>query len=261
MDQLVLKNDTDIKVLYDIPVKLDFSRLLMRLRFQDLPASIERVEDKAVRLIEKSGQIVKPEAIYKVSTVTHKSDGSLAIDGVCFNNPLLRVNLRQVDRVYPFIVTIGKDLDSLQPQAGDRVEGYCLDIIKAMALDEAVDYLKNYLIRRYHLDLVWSLSPGEYQAWPASDRKPLYSLLTRSPDLIGVKLGDDNELGPRFSSLGILYSTEMEFESCQLCAKEPCMMRRAPYSLELARKYVQNGLEGCASGRIIRSGKPVSIKQ
>ena len=42
---------------------------------------------------------------------------------------------------------------------------------------------------------------------------------------------------PIKSVSGIFFPTEVSFESCQLCPRENCIGRRAPYDPALVKKY------------------------
>lgn len=42
---------------------------------------------------------------------------------------------------------------------------------------------------------------------------------------------------PVKSVSGIFFPTEIKFESCQLCPREVCISRRAPYTPLLVNKY------------------------
>jgi len=204
-----------------------------------------RFAEKARRLVKMVAPLARPKAIYKICGVSGKTKNSLEIDEIKFTSYLLRVNLDKVEKVFSYAATCGGELDSMQI-GNDENERYCLEMIKKTALTAASDYLQKYLSRKYSLDYLFSLTPGEYQAWPIMNQKPLFAILGNVAKLIDIKLKNDGTTIPANSTSGIFYYTETEFESCQLCAKEPCMMRRAPFSLELARKLKQKARTSCA---------------
>ena len=58
--------------------------------------------------------------------------------------------------------------------------------------------------------------------------------------LIGVRLTDSFLMVPMKSISGILFPTEVRFESCQLCPRKDCPGRRAPYDQALWSKYAEH---------------------
>ncbi len=86
------------------------------------------------------------------------------------------------------------------------------------------------------------MAPGSGAAnvWPITQQKELFSIFGNVEDLIGVKLTDRCLMVPLKSVSGLFFPTVNQFESCQLCPREVCSARRAPYDLELVRKYEES---------------------
>ena len=59
--------------------------------------------------------------------------------------------------------------------------------------------------------------------------------------LIGVTLSESFLMIPIKSVSGILFPKEIRFESCQLCPREKCAGRRAPYEESLWQEYSNRG--------------------
>jgi hypothetical protein len=81
------------------------------------------------------------------------------------------------------------------------------------------------------------MSPGSLADWPITQQEELFSIFGNVEDLIGVKLTESFLMVPLKSVSGIYFPTEIEFVSCQLCPREVCSGRRAPYDPDLAKKY------------------------
>ena len=60
---------------------------------------------------------------------------------------------------------------------------------------------------------------------------------TQARKIIGVNLTDSFLMIPRKSISGIYFPTEIKFYSCQLCPRERCIGRKAPYDSKLAKNY------------------------
>ena len=226
-----------MEILDNIPVELEAERILRYMRFRN---KIEQVEEMVQELIEVVQPIARPKAIYKVAYVDEKNGDRITIDGVGFTSRLLSINLETVERVFPYVVTSGKELDEIKIPSGDVMKSFCLDSIKTSVLRSTANYLNGYLKKRFALGKMSSMNPGSLESWPITQQKELFSLFDDAEGLIGVRLTDGFVMYPLKSVSGIYFPTEISFESCQLCTREKCIGRRAPYSAVLAKKYQDN---------------------
>jgi hypothetical protein len=174
--------------------------------------------------------------------VENKEEDSLEIGGVKFNSRVLRANLDKVERVFPFIVTCGRELDEIDIPADDFIKGYYLDQIKETVVVLARQYLEELLKRNYAIEQLSRMGPGAGAGgdWPLPQQEKLFSLFggrDKVEELIGVRLTERFLMVPIKSVSGIFFPTKVKFESCQICPRERCMVRRAPYDPELAEKY------------------------
>ena len=106
-----------------------------------------------------------------------------------------------------------------------------------MALGSAIGHLSDHLDRRYRPGAMSHMNPGSLKDWPITQQKELFSLLGDVDAAIGVTLTEGMVMVPTKSTSGIYFPTETKFESCQLCPKEDCVGRRAPYDPALAERY------------------------
>ena len=85
------------------------------------------------------------------------------------------------------------------------------------------------------------MSPGRLVNWPLSEQAALFTLLGDPHEAIGVHLTDSYLMVPTKSVSGVRFPTEQSFESCQLCPRERCHGRKAPYDSGLYdREYRVN---------------------
>ena len=225
-----------MEVLQNIVLKVEPEQILKRLHVAENNQHMNKILRE---LLEISYQRVKPKAVYEVSYVDNKSEDCLNIAGVRFTSRVLRVNLDTVERVFPFIVTCGKELDRIAVAANDLMRNFCLDAIKEEFLRSALEYLKDYVKRRYALPQLSMMNPGSLEDWSITQQRELFSIFSNVEALIGVRLTESSIMIPVKSVSGILFPTEIAFESCQLCPRESCVERRAPYDPDLAKIYRQ----------------------
>lgn len=218
--------------LEDMPLELDLGEIKGKLH-------LKRTGDweLAGALLETAKAAITPRAVYKVCYVEERLEDSVIIDGICFRSRVLRKNLEEVGRVFAYVVTIGKDLEEKASLCEDLLEKYYLDSIGNVALVKARKYLADQLRSRFSLGGMSFMSPGSLEDWPIEEQRPLFSLFEGGEAAIGVRLNERLLMIPRKSVSGIYFPTEITFYSCQLCPRERCGGRRAPYDKDLARKY------------------------
>lgn len=222
-----------MEVLDSIAVSLDLKEVLKQLHSKEN----KYIEQIAQELIEIVRPVARPKAIYEISYVDNKNEDWLYIDGVRFTSRILRVNLDRVERAFPYVATCGRELDEISVPSDDFMKSYCLDTIKGMILHSTISQLTDYLTRNYALGQMSEMSPGSLGDWPITQQRELFSIFGNVEDLIGVKLTESFLMIPVKSVSGIFFPTEIKFESCQLCPRETCSGRRAPYDPDLVRKY------------------------
>ena len=175
--------------------------------------------------------------MYRVSYVSRKNGDSVEVDGVKLTSRVLRMNLDEVGRVFPYVATCGTEVDQIAVPSGDMMKAYYLDTLKEMVLESALSYLEDYLTERYALGQISEMEPGSLDTWPITQQKELFSIIGDVERLVGVRLTDRFLMIPLKSVSGIYFPTEIKFESCQLCQRERCPQRRAPFNSDVAEKY------------------------
>jgi hypothetical protein len=221
-------------ILDNIPFHLDFAALLKKLRMD----SDHAYADTLKSLVDEAEAIARPKALYKVGYIDTRQDDRVVIDGIPFTSRVLCVNLEQAHRVFAFTATCGTELEAWLQTQDDMLYRYWADIINEMALRTAIRALKEHLEHQFELGRTAVMNPGSLEDWPLSEQMPLFTLLGDPEEAIGVKLLDSFLMSPQKSVSGIRFPTEERFESCQLCPREDCPGRRAPYDEALyAQKY------------------------
>lgn len=226
-----------MEILNDIAINLDAKTMIERLHLGERAASFMSLFDE---LLQKALPIAKPKILFKVSFIDGRSEDGVCVDGVEFQSSILRQNLEKVERVFPYIVTAGRELDDIAIDTGDVMQKYCFDAIKECILEEAYLRLESHVRDTYQPGTMAHMNPGSLKDWPISQQPLLFSLFGDVEGLIGVKLTASNLMDPIKSVSGIQFPTEVDFKSCKLCTRHPCVKRRAAYDPELAMLY-KNG--------------------
>ncbi len=225
----------DAVVLDDIPFELDLSSLAEVLHVK--PGS--RHADEVRRLAEEAAPIARPKALYKISFVEHCGEDRVEVDSISLTSRILRVNLDKAHRVFPYAATGGIELEAWADSMGDILHRYWADTIAELALRVASQALLTHLGERFQPGPLSAMNPGSLTDWPIEQQRPLFRILGDTDKMIGVRLSSSLLMIPRKSVSGIHFPTDVTFASCQLCPRENCPSRRAPYDPELYKsKYV-----------------------
>ncbi len=179
--------------------------------------------------------LLRPRAAFTYSCVTDHQRETVALSGVRFNSKVLARNLSRTDRAFPFVITIGGELENDASTARDIVHQVYLETMGNMALGQYLRYLERHIAVRYELGLVSRFSPGQLD-WPIEEQRSLFSLLGDVEGKIGVRLDERFMMVPRKSASGVIFPTTTPFNACRLCPKE-CEWREAPYDEPLRRSY------------------------
>ena len=188
-------------------------------------------------LIEVAMALIEPKAIFEVRYIEDKLEDAVMVNGRHLTSRVLRKNLDQAERIFPFVITLGPKLGEKQADSTDLLENFYLDTIGNVALNSARKQLKRHLKSEFALEKISSMAPGSLPDWPIEEQAPLFKLLGDVDAAIGVKLSNSLLMLPAKSISGIYFPTEVSFFSCQLCPRERCESRKAKYSPKLAEEY------------------------
>ena len=227
------------KILSEIPPQFDLEKLREKVRIEEESEHVGRLKD----LLTEAQAIGKPKAFYRPAFIESRTEERVSIDGIQFTSRVLRVNLEKVHRVFPYVATCGQELEEWSRSFDDMLQKYWADAIKEMALRAAMQYLHDHLIEEYRLVRISRMNPGSLPDWPLPEQRPLFALLGNGPGLIGIHLTDSFLMTPVKSVSGIWFPSEKSFESCQLCPREQCPGRRAPYDQNLFNRQYRKRTE------------------
>ena len=209
-----------------IPVTLDSSEIAARLRFDSVRAGFESLDE----LIALAQSLIHPRVVYDVAYTGAKGEGTVDVAGVTFQSAILRKNLDGANKVFPYIITVGPELERAASAQGDLLKQYYLEEMANIALECAANWLGGQLEVRYGVTGLANMSPGSLEDWPITEQTKLFSIFGDTERSIGVRLTDSMLMLPRKSISGILFPSEEGFVACQLCERERCPGRKAAFN-------------------------------
>jgi len=222
-----------LTTLKDIPVALDAKALAEKYRIRPGSDQVRQFEE-LVAEVQEAG---RPKALYEVAYIDDKGEDWVSVGGVRLTSRVLRKNLEEAEKLFPYVATCGVEADGLGAAGDDIRRKAWLYLLKGELLEIAVAHVQDHIGRHQQIAKLSSMNPGSGDAsvWPLTQQKELFSLLGDVEGRIGVRLTESWLLIPEISVSGVFFPTEADFETCQVCHREHCPSRRAPFSEEAWR--------------------------
>lgn len=222
-------------LLTDIPYAPDIDELAGWLRI-----SKEKHLAELRELAAAAGQIARPKALVRLAFIGARTEETTAVAESTFTSRVMAVNLRDVNRVFPYTATAGRELEAWGRGLPDMLARYWADTIQEQALHAALAALHEHVMAQYQIPKLSTMNPGSLEDWALPEQRPLFDLLGDTNEAIGVQLSDSYLMTPAKSVSGILFEAEKAYFNCQLCPRPECPNRRAPYDADLyAQKYAR----------------------
>jgi hypothetical protein len=221
-------------LLENIPFDLDVPVLLRQARVKEGSALAQEL----LPLAEEGARLARPKAFYLVAYITNRGEDFVEVESRRFSSRVLRVNLDKAFRVFPHVGTCGAELQEWGERIEDPLHRFWADTVKQLALMAALQALSNHMSATYEPGETSAMNPGSLTDWPIQQQRVLFDLLGDGAQKTGVRLTESMLMVPNKSVSGIRFPTTEHFESCQLCPRDNCPGRRAPFEPALyATKY------------------------
>jgi hypothetical protein len=224
-----------VNILENLPFKVDVPGLQESMRIR--PGS--RHEPEFLKLVDEALPLARPKAVFKLVFIEAKGPDTITAEGVQFKSRVMRVHLDKLERFFAYVCTSGVELQAwADSYAEDLLAGFYADAINQAVLKSAFGGFVNHLANAYALENPSAMNPGSLGDWPITQQRPLFELLGDVEGTIGVHLKESFLMVPTKSVSGILFPAGESFASCQLCPRDGCPNRRAPYDPEMfERKF------------------------
>jgi Vitamin B12 dependent methionine synthase, activation domain len=214
--------------------EIDFPALRTSLRVREKSDDESELRAMAAEI----RAVAQPKALLAVAFIEAKGEDYIIADGIRFTSRVMRVNLEDAHRCFPFVCTSGREAEAWAEAQSGFMRRFWADALNQAVLHTAVLALQGHIRERYQLESLSIMNPGSLADWPLREQRSLFSLLGNVQEAIGVELTKSLLMVPTKSVSGIMFPAEESFASCQLCPRELCPNRRAPYDSELYdRKY------------------------
>jgi len=188
------------KVFEKYPFSYDMESLDKELHLRGNEAMLDILE-AIYKMVEK---ITRPKAIYFEARITEKTDESVKINGVPFESQLLRGYVNQGDPVFPYIVTVGTELDDYAKTLKDPMKLFMIDEVMNLLVNTGKVFVADRVKEATGWQSVQDYVPGNGEEWSTVEQKRLFDLFAGETAKIGVTLGDNYFVLPGRSTIGVL---------------------------------------------------------
>ncbi len=217
-----------------IPFHIDRERLFRLLYVKEGKSCTNRL----IELANMAEEIARPKATYRLCRLEKQTVDAVIVAGVKLSSRVLRVNMDPVHRVFVGITTCGVEMLDLMEAATDFLEKYWVDVMMEMALRAADQAMEAHIRSTYQPAPLSSMCPGAIEDWPITEQRPLFDIIGKEAEGIGVTLSNCMLMKPMKSLSRVLFPSETGFQSCRLCPIQNCPSRRAIYDPDLmASRY------------------------
>jgi hypothetical protein len=224
-----------LKILKNIKAKVRKEKLMEELCLNSDNKS------EFLDLLNDALQIASPKAAFTEAIIDNRGNDYVIVEGIKFNSRILKVNLTDIYKVFPYLITAGIEIEKWSEKFEEVLRKYWVDSIKEEILENAIIDVLKELDEVYDLNNASDMNPGSLKAWPIFEQKKLFKLLGDSTEKVGVNLSETMLMYPTKSVTGLRFPTEINFENCQLCDRENCPGRRTSYQPNLFQeRYTQS---------------------
>jgi hypothetical protein len=212
-----------------IPFTLDAAELAQKMKIRG--SLFEEFEG----LVAQAAAVACPKVLWREAYVETLSDGTATIDGVLFQSDVLRHNLTGIGRVFAYVATCGREVDGLLAGKNDFVLSAWLHFIKLELLTFCLPALRGVIRQQFGMERLSAMNPGsgDEDVWTIDQQVGLFSLFGDVEAQVGVRLTESYLMVPDVSVSGILFAADRAYQNCQLCRREHCPNRSAPFDAVL----------------------------
>ena len=197
--------------------------------FLNTPSMLSTLKAMADALVDT----MRPIAIYGMEPIMSLEGDRVYLEASCLNGPILTENLKQVDRIFPFIVSCGEEADRWISSYSDYTETILAHELVHRSLYLIMDRLAVQIRKAFNISTISIMNPGSLPGWDISEQDIILEMLSPVPGQRGISISEKHIISPAISLSGIIYESEEEFLNCMLCSREDCPLRRRPFDGEL----------------------------
>lgn len=214
---------------------------MIRHTLRDLPFTITPEEaaktlrvheddyDEFLDIYNEIVPLLSPAMYFGAEEIRSNDGRKVVIGDQTFESRILAVNIRDLKKVYPYVVTSGRAAYDRAMAYDDSLSSFWAHGICELALRSAMTAGFEQVKARLGVSALNAMNPGSLSDFPISEQKPLFDLLKNVEEECGVTLTDTYLMIPVKSGSGIWFESDKHYANCMMCPRVNCPNRRADY--------------------------------
>lgn len=218
-------------VLDRVPLEFDIDQVMEANRIR----KDSEFGEEFIQVLDLAKETLSCKAVLKWANVVEVHESAVQIENVVFESKVMADKLRNIERVFLYVLSIGEELDKENVMG----EAVVKDMVKGTALLYGMMYMDKYLKEKFGFEETACMNPGSLPDWPIENNVALFKLIGNVAE-IGARLNEHHYIIPWNSSSGIIFENGEGYMNCILC-KNKCVKRRAPFDRqEYERIFVKD---------------------
>jgi hypothetical protein len=208
-----------MRIFNDIKVEFDSVQLASCMCLtSDMPEYLE-----FELLLEAITPHTMPVALLDEAAIINKTSDKIISSLGEFNCSLLSELTGKSDKLFPFIVTCGKSMESFGTDISDPLQLYWVDFLKEYAMEQAFNKIKSEVVKKCPNDKITSLIPSDDMVWKIEGLNEIFNAFSaESVEQAGVELTKYLHMIPVKTRAGVFFPSHREVNICSLCSVKKC---------------------------------------
>ena len=202
-----------LKIMKTMNKEVTQERLLSCIPGDSADLYEDDVEDLLEQLTEADA--MHPAAVYTEVILEHADGGSIQSAHTQIGSSLFANNCHAGDKVYPCLVTVGKELDAFAARLDDPMLSYLQGMFMNLCLDDALLTVAEEIVKEHPGKKLMMVKPGVAGICELSEQKGMLELLENGAESLGVAVSDRGFLTPGYSSTALLFFSDNGAEVCR----------------------------------------------
>lgn len=179
--------------------------------------SAELYEDDVDDLLEQltEADAMHPAAAYTEVILEYADGDSIQSNHTQIGSSLFANNCHVGDKVYPCLVTVGKEMDAFAAGLDDPMLSYLQGVLMNLCLDDALLSIAEEILKEHPGKKLMMVKPGVAGICELTEQQSILSLLGDAAQTLGVTASEKGFLTPGYSSTALLFFSESGAEPCK----------------------------------------------
>ena len=202
-----------LKIMINTDKEVSQERLLSFVPGDSADLYEDDVDDLLEQLTEADA--MHPAAAYTEVLLDHADGDSIQSNQTQIGSSLFVNNCHAGDKVYPCLVTVGREMDAFAAGLDDPMLSYLQGVLMNLCLDDALLSIAEAILKEHPGKKLMMVKPGVAGICELTEQQSILSLLGDAAHTLGVNASEKGFLTPGYSSTALLFFSESGAEPCK----------------------------------------------